>query len=83
MADKDNDFISFTHKGDEADAPVEWRIVSKIPLVYSAENGSEPENIYILQPVLAGFELVADDAPKPFAVLEAEFDDILVASEDA
>jgi len=81
MADKDNDFVAFTRKGDDAEAPIEWRIISKIKLVYSSENGNEPDTIYILQPVLSGFEMVADDAPKPFAVLESEFDDILVASE--
>jgi hypothetical protein len=80
MADKDNDFVTFRLKSDTDEQP-EWRIVSKIKLVYSEENGNEPDTIYILQPVLSGFEQVADDAPKAFAVLEDEFDDILSAVE--
>ena len=78
--DKDTDFVTFRLKGDTDEQP-EWRIVSKIKLVYSEENGNEPDTIYILQPVLSGFETVRDDAPKPFAVLEDEFDDILSAVE--
>ncbi len=50
MADKDSDFIPFRLKGDDDSAP-EWRIISKIKLVYSEENGNEPDTIYILQPV--------------------------------
>ena len=80
MADKDSDFVTFRLKSDTDEAP-EWRIVSKIKLVYSEQNGNEPDTIYILQPVLSGFEMVADDAPKAFAVLECEFDDVLAAVE--
>jgi len=80
MADRDNDYVTFRLKADGDDAP-EWRIVSKVKLVYSAENGNEPDDIYLLQPILSGFEMVADDAPKAFAVLSDEFDDILAAVE--
>lgn len=81
MADDDNDFVSFTHKTDPAEEPQQWRVVSKISLHYSEQNGNEPDNIFIMQPVLSGFEMVADDAPKAFAVLEEEFDDIFQAVE--
>ena len=80
MADKDSDFIPFRLKSDTDEAP-EWRIISKIKLVYSEENGNEPDTIYILQPVLTDFDRMADDAPKAFAVLEDEFDSILAAVE--
>ena len=80
MTEESTDFVPFRLKGDDDDKP-EWRITAKLQLVYSTENGNEPETIYILQPILSGFEMVADDAPKPFAVLESEFEDILAAVE--
>ena len=66
--------MSFLKK--ESDETVEWRVVSKLLLHYSVDNGNEPDTIYIMQPVLAGFEMVKDDAPKAFAVLDEEFYDI-------
>jgi hypothetical protein len=77
---EDDEYQTFVEKSEaEQSDRLEWRIVSKIKLHYSAENGNEPDTIYILQPVLSGFELVKDDAPKAFAVLEEEFDSILQA----
>ena len=45
----------------EAPTPL-WRVVSRVKLVYSEQNGNEPDIIYILQPIVSGFEL-ADGVP--------------------
>jgi hypothetical protein len=82
---EENDFVCFTLKQtpltENEDTAQQWRIVSKLKLHYSEANGNEPDTIFILQPVLSGFEISQPDSPKAFAVLEEEFDEILAAVE--
>lgn len=79
----DDDYQTFVRADDTNDDNLqEWRVISKLELHYSEANGNEPDTIYILEPVLSGFELTSDDAPKTCAVLESEFEDIFQIVED-
>ncbi|RPJ82470.1 MAG: hypothetical protein EHM18_15625 [Acidobacteria bacterium] len=59
----------------------EWRVVNRLMLHYSIENGNEADKVLLMQPVLSGFAMTQTDAPKPFLVLEDEFHDIFLAVE--
>jgi len=75
---EDDDYQTFV-LSDELDGPdgsYQYRVVNKLQLRYSLANGNEPDTLLVMQPVLSGFQLADPDAPKPFAVLEDEFDDI-------
>jgi hypothetical protein len=76
--DLDDGYQTFrTKSGDEQ----EWRVVNKLKLHYSIQNGNEPDTVLLMQPVLSGFAMTQTDAPKPFLVLEEEFHDIFLAVE--
>ena len=71
----ERDYQTFVKKG----TPFEWRVVNKLELHYKF---GDTATIYILQPLLSGFDLTDPASPKALAVLNSEFSDIFTPKED-